>query len=352
MQSPPRFGIVISTYNRPDALRLALSSVIAQTETDWRAWVVGDCCDKRTAEVVESFADPRILYVNLPERCGEQSGPNSVGLRLAEAKYIAFLNHDDIWTSDHLREAGAALDGANGAAIYIARAAFCSVKPANDQRLVFTEVSPERRSFSEAFSRPFYYIEPASSWVLTAALVDRLGDWKSAAELYRTPIEDYFLRSWRCGGQLINGPRATVIKSRFATRIPDGQTEYQQSILGGDTLLGLATTAPDSLRQLIGDDVRMSRELRYARNFLRPEAFGDGLEAALYKWLNARSAWLFKLTGFDVFGWLTRKFNVERGGILREAAFRRTGEVLPERPDINRLADVARARLEEAESDG
>ena len=65
-------SVVMATYNRPRALRLAVASVRAQTFTDWELIVVGDACTDETAEVVAGFGDARIRFVNLPVRCGEQ----------------------------------------------------------------------------------------------------------------------------------------------------------------------------------------------------------------------------------------------------------------------------------------
>ena len=65
----------------------------------------------------------RIRYVNLATNCGEQSGPNNVGIARATAAYIAFLNHDDIWFPDHLRSAMERLRSTDADAV-IARSAF------------------------------------------------------------------------------------------------------------------------------------------------------------------------------------------------------------------------------------
>jgi glycosyltransferase involved in cell wall biosynthesis len=152
----PEITIVLSTYDRPDALQYTIESVQAQTIENWVLLVVGDACGPETEDVVAEFRDPRIKYVNLPERCGEQSGPNSVGLALADTDYIALLNHDDIWLPDHL-EIG--LDGLkrSSADLFVSRAAFSIKTPLETDRLTFTEISPPRRRLEEAFWRPFFY---------------------------------------------------------------------------------------------------------------------------------------------------------------------------------------------------
>jgi GT2 family glycosyltransferase len=60
--------------------------VRAQTRSDWELIVVGDACTDDTADVVATFPDPRIRFVNLPENVGEQSGPNNEGVRLGHGR--------------------------------------------------------------------------------------------------------------------------------------------------------------------------------------------------------------------------------------------------------------------------
>jgi hypothetical protein len=59
---------------------------------------------------VGSFGDERVRFVDLPRNCGEQSGPNNECLRLARGRYIALLNHDDLWTPRHLEVCTAGIE--------------------------------------------------------------------------------------------------------------------------------------------------------------------------------------------------------------------------------------------------
>ena len=60
--------------------------------------------------MVAAIADPRIRFWNLPERCGEQSGPTNAGCAAARGRIVALLNHDDLWAPDDLARAMVALD--------------------------------------------------------------------------------------------------------------------------------------------------------------------------------------------------------------------------------------------------
>src|SRR5688500_11631539 len=100
--APASVTVVVSTYNRPTVLADCLRAVQRQTFEDWQMLVIGDCCGDETGEAIAALDDPRIRYANLPQRCGEQAIPNSVGLALARSPVVAFLNHDYYWLPDHL----------------------------------------------------------------------------------------------------------------------------------------------------------------------------------------------------------------------------------------------------------
>ena len=118
----PHVTFVIATYRRVDALRCTLRTLLLQSHSDWTALVIGDRCGEETAEAIRTFHEPRIRYYNLPQRFGEQSGPNTAGLHLAEGGVVSFLNHDDLLLADHLT---CALDRltAHDADFYIAKSA-------------------------------------------------------------------------------------------------------------------------------------------------------------------------------------------------------------------------------------
>jgi glycosyltransferase involved in cell wall biosynthesis len=99
----PLVTVVIATYNRADTLKYAIESVLWQTFKNFEVWIVGDACTDHTEKIVHSFSyDARINWYNLPKNSGYQSKPNNEGIRRARGKYIAYLNHDDIWLPNHL----------------------------------------------------------------------------------------------------------------------------------------------------------------------------------------------------------------------------------------------------------
>ena len=208
MERTPTLSIVVATYNRSRVLRHALQSVVESTFTDWELIVVGDACTDDTGACVESFADPRIRFVNLPVNCGDQSGPNNHGLSLARGRYIAFLNHDDLYLPDHLANCVSELDR-GGADLVWVPSIMATVRAEGEAgdapcRFILSGV-PAEHGYT-----PFSFY-CASSWVFRRELLQRVGPWSSAGRLFVTTSQAWLFRAWRAGASLQFLPRVGVI---------------------------------------------------------------------------------------------------------------------------------------------
>jgi glycosyltransferase involved in cell wall biosynthesis len=95
-QDEPLVTVGIPTYRRPDMLREAIDSALAQTYRNTEILVSDSAADPAIAALVESYRDPRLRY--------RHNGGVSDGSTNAKAMYqaatgdlIATLHDDDIW---------------------------------------------------------------------------------------------------------------------------------------------------------------------------------------------------------------------------------------------------------------
>jgi glycosyltransferase involved in cell wall biosynthesis len=204
----PAVSVVIATYNRTHTLRHSVQSVCNSSFSDWELIVVGDACSDDTAECVASFNDPRIRFVNLPDRTGDQSGPNNHGVALSRGKYVAFLNHDDIYLPDHLATCAAELERSGADLVWVASAsARPKAVPDGGMPFSFTLIGvPQSASGFSPFATCL-----ASCWAFRRDLADRVGPWRSPDSLYVTPSADWLFRAWRSGASLQFLPAVTVV---------------------------------------------------------------------------------------------------------------------------------------------
>ena len=183
------------TYNRSELLPYSIGSVTWQTRTDWELIVVSDACTDDTVAVVSAMAaaDPRIRLVELPQRIGEQSGTNNAGLAHAAGRFIAFLNHDDLWLPDHLERAIAAIEGSGADLTY----SLPITVACEDGTLRFHPVNAEMRY------RPTHLV-PAGYWLLHRELLTEAGTWRIARDVWGYPSQELLFR-WRRTGRLLHG---------------------------------------------------------------------------------------------------------------------------------------------------
>ena len=100
---------VIATYRRPDGLRAAVESALAQTVTDHLVLVVDD-----GGGLPELPADDRVMAIALRRNYGCLGMVRNVGIRVTRSDYLAFLDDDNTWTPRHLEVSlSAHREGAN-----------------------------------------------------------------------------------------------------------------------------------------------------------------------------------------------------------------------------------------------
>lgn len=106
----PAVSVIMPAYNVAPYIAEAISSVLAQTFTDYELIVVDDGSTDETAAIVRTFMgrDPRIVLVQQENR-GLAAARNAA-LRAASAPLLALLDSDDIWAPEFLAEQVAILD--------------------------------------------------------------------------------------------------------------------------------------------------------------------------------------------------------------------------------------------------
>ncbi|WP_169979020.1 glycosyltransferase family 2 protein [Tautonia rosea] len=104
MNQIPQVSIILPTYNRAQFLPNALEAIRDQQFEDWELIIVDDGSSDHTqalvAEQTRRWEQPvRYIY---QENQGAY-GARNTGLKLAESKYVAFYDSDDVWLCHHLK---------------------------------------------------------------------------------------------------------------------------------------------------------------------------------------------------------------------------------------------------------
>lgn len=97
----PLFDIIIPTHERPELLRRALQSLIAQTFQNFHVIVVDDSGKYLPPYLELEKLGGRFTHVIRSGMPGPAESRN-MGLRLAKAQYVMFLDDDDLFEPTHL----------------------------------------------------------------------------------------------------------------------------------------------------------------------------------------------------------------------------------------------------------
>lgn len=89
------------SWNTGKYIAESIKSVLNQTYTNWELLIVDDCSTDNTDRIVESFNDERIKYFHNDVNSGAAFSRNKA-LREAKGEWIAFLDSDDLWSTQKL----------------------------------------------------------------------------------------------------------------------------------------------------------------------------------------------------------------------------------------------------------
>ena len=112
----PLVSVAVATYNRAEVLtRRCIPSVLGQTYENLELIVVGDHCTDGTEEAVSRIDDPRLKFVNLPEKSVYPEDPRrrwmvagtpptNEAFSMARGDYITQLDDDDEYLPERLEK--------------------------------------------------------------------------------------------------------------------------------------------------------------------------------------------------------------------------------------------------------
>lgn len=99
----PLISVIVTTFNREVLLKETIQSILAQSVSDFELIVVDNFSDYPFKNLMDSFEDSRIKFVQ-NYNDGIIAVNRNVGIRQSKGKYIAFCDDDDLWEPNKLEE--------------------------------------------------------------------------------------------------------------------------------------------------------------------------------------------------------------------------------------------------------
>jgi hypothetical protein len=109
----PRISVIVPLYNKAGYIDRCLDAILGQSFTDFELIVVNDGSTDGSEKAVERRLDPHDPRLRLVSQ--QNAGPGSArnhGVRLAQSPLVAFLDGDDSWDKDYLKDSVARMEAA------------------------------------------------------------------------------------------------------------------------------------------------------------------------------------------------------------------------------------------------
>lgn len=100
-EESPLVTVLLCTYNDEKYIAESIQSILNQTYKNFEFIILNDGSTDNTKEIIESFEDPRIRYLEHTKNKSLEDSKNW-GLTEAKGKYIAYIDGDDLAQSDRL----------------------------------------------------------------------------------------------------------------------------------------------------------------------------------------------------------------------------------------------------------
>ena len=98
-----KISVLIPVYNCAPYVTAAVNSILTQTFPDFEVVIIDDCSTDNTVQLIQEIDDDRIKIIRKPHNTGITDSLN-MGLELAEGKFIARMDGDDISVNTRFEE--------------------------------------------------------------------------------------------------------------------------------------------------------------------------------------------------------------------------------------------------------
>lgn len=99
----PLVSVIMPCYNAEQNIQASIQSVLEQEYQNLELIIIDDKSTDTTTEILKNITDPRVNII-LSEKNNGAGYSRNKGIEKAKGRFIAFLDSDDIWLKDKLKE--------------------------------------------------------------------------------------------------------------------------------------------------------------------------------------------------------------------------------------------------------
>lgn len=97
-----KVSVIMLAYNRGHLILESIKSVLEQSFSDYELLIIDDGSTDNTKDIIENISDSRISYF-YTSHTGKMSYLRNFGTANSKGEYIAFIDSDDLWQKDKLK---------------------------------------------------------------------------------------------------------------------------------------------------------------------------------------------------------------------------------------------------------
>jgi teichuronic acid biosynthesis glycosyltransferase TuaG len=98
-----RVDIIMPNYNKADYLEEAIKSVIEQSYHEWKLYIIDDQSNDSSSKILEKYKKKNNIEIIILNKNKGPSFCRNFGMRISNNEYIAFIDSDDYWTVNKLK---------------------------------------------------------------------------------------------------------------------------------------------------------------------------------------------------------------------------------------------------------
>ena len=103
MKNKPDVTIVLPNYNSSLFIEQTLNSILKQSYNNWKLVIVDDCSDNKTKAVLKKFFYHKKIKIYLLKKNRGAAYCRNFAIKNIRSKYIAFIDSDDLWKKNKLK---------------------------------------------------------------------------------------------------------------------------------------------------------------------------------------------------------------------------------------------------------
>ena len=282
----PAVSVIIPLYNARRVIRETVESVLHQTWTDYEIVVVDDGSTDGSSEIIRQF-EKNLRYVRQDN--GGVAKARNRGIAESKGRYVALLDHDDLWHSTKLQKQVTVLEHRPEVGLVVTDVAHID-RTGRPMEIVGPGYNP-----SETFARLFVrgYVPTPSAAMIRRTVFDTVGGFDEAFHSAGLDDHEFWTRvAAHC--DIANIPEALTFHRNLTVKPPHVALEHRALLIS--TLMRRFGTDPKKREYLLREEASYcaDRGKQLIRNGHRREGRShliQGLWLSLWVARSPKTAW-------------------------------------------------------------